>query len=103
LTDPRNSARKGPRTLVTSLPQILLLAVFILLVAGCAQAQSPSSAEKEQPSKQPQKQTSDKSSEQAASESESAAGESEAGGKLEHPTLGDADAPVVMTDYSDYQ
>lgn len=23
--------------------------------------------------------------------------------KLEHPSLGDADAPVVMTEYSDYQ
>ncbi|MEJ7819160.1 MAG: hypothetical protein WKF44_02530 [Rubrobacteraceae bacterium] len=102
MTDPRNSAEKGPRTLVTSLPQILLLAVFILLVAGCAQAQSPSSAEKEQPSKQPQKQTSEKSSE--PSEKNSAAKEqAPKSGKLGHPTLGDADAPVVMTNYSDYQ
>jgi hypothetical protein len=28
---------------------------------------------------------------------------SEDGGRLEHPSLGSADAPVVLTEYSDYQ
>lgn len=101
MTDTRNHARKGPHTLVTVLPRVLLLALLVLLVAGCAQAQSPSSAEKEQPSKQPQKQTSDKSSGPAASESD--AGESLTGGKLDHPALGEKGAPVVMVEYSDYQ
>lgn len=86
---------------MTPLPRILLLALFVLLVAGCAQAQSPSSAGKERPSKQPQKQTSDGSSRQASSEA--TAGESGAGGKLGHPALGEKGAPVVMVEYADYQ
>ena len=31
------------------------------------------------------------------------ASEHSEGGKLGHPSLGEADAPVVMTEYSDYQ
>ena len=93
--DTRNPAGKGPRSLVTALPQVLLLAVFILLVAGCAQAQSPSSAEKEQPSKQPRDQGAEKQVAEKKSEP--------ASDKLEHPALGEKDAPVVMVEYSDYQ
>ena len=31
------------------------------------------------------------------------AGEEQAAANLEHPSLGDDDAPVVMTEYADYQ
>lgn len=94
-TNTRNPIRKGPRTLATALPQVLLLALLVLLVAGCAQAQSPPSAEKEQPSKQPRDQGAEKQVAEKKSEPVS--------GKLEHPALGEKDAPVVMVEYSDYQ
>lgn len=81
--DTRDPVREGPRSLVAPLPLILLL-------AGCAQAQSPPSGEKDQPSEQPEKQAAEKKPEPAA-------------GGLEHPALGEKDAPVVMVEYSDYQ
>lgn len=89
-TNTRDTVREGPRSLATPLPQILLIALLVLLVAGCAQAQSPSSSGKDQPSEQPEKQAAEKKPEPAA-------------GGLDHPALGEKGAPVVMVEYADYQ
>ncbi len=40
---------------------------------------------------------------EAPSENESAGSEEQAAVDLEHPSLGDEDAPVVLTEYADYQ
>lgn len=63
----------------------LTLLVVLSVVAGCGagtSGQSPEPADKE-----------------AGGNGEDSSG----GGKLERPSLGEADAPVVMTEYSDYQ
>lgn len=64
---------------------ILLALVAALILAGCSATgggDASPSAQKERAAKSP---------EPANSE------------KLGHPSLGEADAPVVMTEYSDYQ
>ena len=40
---------------------------------------------------------------EAPSENESVGSEEQAAVDLEHPSLGDEDAPVVLTEYADYQ
>jgi protein-disulfide isomerase len=67
---------------------LILAALTATILTGCAAGSggsSPSSAERQAPEK------ADGSSQKAAEE------------QLGHPAQGSADAPVVMTEFSDYQ
>jgi protein-disulfide isomerase len=88
-TNRRSAKRAWP--LFVGLPLIVALAVAAVLLSGershpTAQGQQPQSAEREE---QPA----------GGGREEAARGDTELG----HPTLGDADAPVVMIEYGDFQ
>jgi hypothetical protein len=78
----------------------LLILIAVLAMAsyltGCGGAGSGSSS---QPSEEQQKSRTAGSTEP---EDEETSGQA-SGGRLGHPALGEADAPVVLTEYSDYQ
>ena len=69
---------------------ILILAALAAMISiGCG-GSSPSSAERNAPKK-------------ADSSGQKAEGQGSSEKQLGHPALGSADAPVVMTEFSDYQ
>jgi hypothetical protein len=71
----------------------VLAAVVATVVAGCGaggSSQSPDEQQKSRTAGSPEQKS-------------GGAGPSGQGGRLEHPALGSADAPVVLTEYSDYQ
>jgi len=72
---------------------LILTALTATILIGCGAGSSGSS----QPSAEQQDSETTGSSKAEPPEQKAAAGQ------LEHPTLGSADAPVVMTEYSDYQ
>ena len=82
------------RGLVRGAVALLILAVLAATFAiGCGAGSggsSSSSAERQAPEK-------------ADSTNQKGEGSGSSGGRLGHPALGAADAPVVMTEYSDYQ
>ncbi len=78
-------SRPGGQTGVPGTLLTLLALAAALVLAGCAAGGAGSSQSPGQEEQSPQ-----------------TAGSSE-GSKLEHPSLGSADAPVVLTEYSDYQ
>ena len=65
---------------------LALLALLVLAAFSCGGATG------EQRAKDP-----------TADDSQTGADEARAGANLEHPSLGNEDAPVVMTEYADYQ
>jgi protein-disulfide isomerase len=72
---------------------LILAALVATLVAGCGGAGSGGS------SQAPEEQAS-----RSASPSEQKTeGTGSSGQRLGHPALGDVDAPVVLTEYADYQ
>jgi hypothetical protein len=85
----------GARTGWPLLSWLPLIVAAVLLLSGCASQSS-----------QPSDQEPRRSAEEQTREPRTAAsgGEGEAsGGELGPPTLGDADAPVVMVEYGDFQ
>jgi protein-disulfide isomerase len=92
---------------------VLALAVAALVLAGCgsmgsggsSQGSSQGSGQGEEASKTAGSSGVTKSEDKGASDDTKPDREraSEDGGRLEHPTLGSARAPVVLTEYSDYQ
>jgi protein-disulfide isomerase len=83
-----------------------LIAAALLLLCGCAaQSSQPSSGQEPQAGREGQ--ASEQESGQASEQTGKPAGErGEAPQKdaaLAHPGLGDADAPVVMVEYADFQ
>jgi protein-disulfide isomerase len=85
-TDVRKLAR-GAFTL------LILATLAAMVLVGCAAGSggsSQSSAERQAPK-------------EADSSEQKAAGPGSSGKQLGHPALGSADAPVVMTEFSDYQ
>ena len=79
-TNKRSSKRAWP--LFVGLPLIVALAVAAVLLSG---ERSQPTAHRQQP--------------QSAEKEEASRGDTELG----HPTLGNADAPVVMIEYGDFQ
>ena len=77
---------------------LILAALVVTVFAGCSRAGSGSSS---QSSDEQQASQTAGSSEQKAEGTGSTGQTSE--GRLGHPAIGDADAPVVLTEYSDYQ
>jgi hypothetical protein len=79
-----------------ALTLLILAALAATVFVGCgASGGSPQSSEK-QPGSEPANSSGQKA------EDASASGKA-AGGKLGHPALGSADAPVVLIEYGDYQ
>ena len=78
-----NNTERMAQRLVLWLPLI----AAALLISACASQSSQPSAQKERPS------------------GNGGGGEetTQGGDELGHPVLGDADAPVVMVEYADYQ
>jgi protein-disulfide isomerase len=79
---------------------LLILAALVATVfVGCGAGNSSQSSGQEEQQRESQTAGSpEKTASQTASSSEQASGE-----RLGHPALGSADAPVVLTEYSDYQ
>ena len=75
---------------------LILAALVATNLVGCAGAGSGGSS---QASEEQQASRTAGSTEPEAEESSGQA----SGRRLGHPTIGDADAPVVLTEYSDYQ
>jgi protein-disulfide isomerase len=77
---------------------LILAALVTAILAGCGGAGSGGS---------PQAPEEQQASRTAGSQEQNAGGAGSSGdalgGRLGHPALGDADAPVVLTEYSDYQ
>jgi len=72
---------------------LILAALAAMVLAGCAAGSggsSPSSGERQAPKK-------------ADSSEQKGEGQGPSEEQLGHPALGSADAPVVMTEFSDYQ
>jgi len=87
---------------------LVLAALAMTIFAGCGgSGGSPQTSEKQQemPSAERRASGTANSAEQKPENIEAAkrAQEDNQGDKLEHPYLGSADAPVVLTEYSDYQ
>jgi hypothetical protein len=79
-----------------ALTLLILAALAATVFVGCgASGGSPQSSEK-QPGSEPANSSGQKA------EDTSASGKA-AGGKLGHPALGSADAPVLLIEYGDYQ
>ena len=79
-----------------------MIAAALLLLCGCAaQSSQPSSGQEPQAGREGQ------ASEQTSEQTGKPAGErgqaSQRDAALGHPSLGDADAPVVMVEYADFQ
>jgi hypothetical protein len=72
---------------------LLLAALTVMILIGCAAGSGESSP----PSAERQAQKKSVSSQQKGE------GPGSSGEQLGHPALGSADAPVVMTEFSDYQ
>ena len=82
------AGRKRPARRLASLALFtLLLGVTVVACGGAAGQQSS-----EEPSE-----------DESRAGSDGRGGEEQAAAELEHPSLGDEDAPVVMTEYADYQ
>ena len=89
----------GPYVYTKKVGVLLILIALLATVsylAGCAGAGSRGSS---QPLEEQQASRTAGSTEPEDEESSGQA----SGGRLGHPALGDADAPVVLTEYSDYQ
>ena len=71
---------------------LILAALVATNLAGCAGAGSGGSS-----------QASEEQQASRTADSTKPEDEESSGGRLGHPALGDADAPVVLTEYSDYQ
>jgi protein-disulfide isomerase len=82
-----------------------LIAAALLLLCGCAaqssqpSGQEPQAGREGQASEQESEQTSEKTGKPAGERGEA----SQRDAALGHPSLGDADAPVVMVEYADFQ
>jgi hypothetical protein len=75
---------------------IILAALVATILAGCGGAGSGSSSQLSE------EQQGSRSAGSTEPEDEELSGRA-SGGRLGHPALGEADAPVVLTEYSDYQ
>jgi protein-disulfide isomerase len=75
---------------------LILAALVATILAGCGGAGSGGS------SQAPEAQQASRTAGSTEPEDEEPSGLA-SGGRLGHPALGDADAPVVLTEYSDYQ
>src|SRR5688572_630787 len=77
---------------------LILAALVATLLAGCGGAGSGGS------SQALEEEHASRSAGSSEQETEAKGGSRQApGGRLGHPALGDTDAPVVLTEYSDYQ
>jgi protein-disulfide isomerase len=86
-----NARKKGGVLLI-----LIALLGTLSPLTGCGGAGSGGSS---QPSKEQQ---ASRTADSAEPEDEESSGKA-SGGRLGHPALGNADAPVVLTEYSDYQ
>jgi hypothetical protein len=75
---------------------LIALLATVSYLTGCKGAGNGSS------SQLPEEQQASRSARATEPEDEESSGKA-SGGRLRHPALGEADAPVVLTEYSDYQ
>jgi hypothetical protein len=75
---------------------LIALLATVSYLTGCGGAGSGSSSQLSE------EQQASRSARATEPEDEESSGEA-SGGRLGHPALGEADAPVVLTEYSDYQ
>ena len=82
-----------------------LVAAALLLLCGCAAQSFQPSGQEPQAGREGQasEQTSEQTSEQAAKPAGDRGEAPQRDAALGHPGLGDADAPVVMVEYGDFQ
>ena len=82
-----------------------LIAAALLLLCGCAAQSFQPSGQEPQAGREGQasEQTSEQTSEQAAKPAGERGEGPQRDAALGHPGLGDADAPVVMVEYGDFQ
>jgi protein-disulfide isomerase len=90
-----------------------LVAAALLLLCGCAaqsfqpSGQEPQAGREGQASEQTSEQASEQTAEQTSEQTAKPAGDRgeapQRDAALGHPGLGDADAPVVMVEYGDFQ
>ena len=82
-----------------------LIAAALLLLCGCAAQSSQPSGQEPQAGREGQasEQTSGQTSEQTGKPAGERGEASQRDAALAHPGLGDADAPVVMVEYADFQ
>jgi hypothetical protein len=102
----RDDTRLGGSTLIGTVPGVcktaqatllILTALAVTVIVGCGAGSGGSS----QPSGK--QQSSGSSGSQAQETEDTGSSGRVSGGREGHPTLGSADAPVVLTEYSDYQ
>lgn len=75
---------------------LILAALVAVVLVGCGPGNSSQGQENRQASRTAG------SPEKTASQS-TGSSQQKAGGRLGHPALGSADAPVILTEFSDYQ
>jgi protein-disulfide isomerase len=84
-----------------------LIAAALLLLCGCAAQSSQPSPSGQEPQAGREGQASEQATEQASEQTAKPAGDRreapQRDAALGHPSLGDADAPVVMVEYADFQ
>ena len=101
----RDDTRLGGTTLICTGPGLyktargtlallILTALAVTVIAGCGAGSSQPSGEQ---------QSSGTSGSQGQKSEDTGPSGRVSGGREGHPTLGSADAPVVLTEYSDYQ
>ncbi len=89
----RIHGERQPQPLFARVLFIALISLVAMIFVGCGNQVSGTGGKDGSSQSSGQKKTQSAKKEQA----------SEAGGKLEHPALGDKNAPLVMVEYGDYQ
>ena len=82
---------------------LALIAAALLLLCGCAAQSSQPSRSGQEPQAGREGQASEQASEQTAKPAADRREAPRRDAALAHPSLGDADAPVVMVEYADFQ
>ena len=107
MTETTKSSVGGTERSWSLLFWVPLIAAALLLICGCAAQSFQPSPSGQEPQAGREGQASEQTSEQASEQTAKPAGDRgetpQRDAALGHPGLGDADAPVVMVEYADFQ